>query len=127
MTGFRAPDFRHITRIMLLRLDGHALTMREKTEFLNLAFNAPNDEGVAWGPSRRAIKDLLSIINEKRRRDGRELMCLEGLKQALRLFIEGKSKDALAEEFHDALCNLREARMSVFKILPPEDTIKRIA
>jgi len=126
MTGFRAPDFTRVTRIMLLRLEGHALTMREKSDLAHMACEAPDDAGVTWGGSRNLVRDILGLVNHKRNRDGRTPMDDKELISALRHFLNGRHNEPLAEEISDALCNLREARMSVFKI-PPEDDLKRIA
>jgi hypothetical protein len=127
MTFFRPKDFDKVSGAMLLVLEGRNLTTVQRKALVELARAARQDKDVPWGAPKKIVADLLSIINNRRTRDGREQMDEDALRKAIRSFFANKRKDPLVEEFTDALCNLREARLGVRKVPPLTDDFKKIA
>jgi hypothetical protein len=87
-------------------------------------------EEVNWGPSARLARDLLGLINAKRKRDGMTEMSPKELKEALLCLNSGQMKDPAAEEVIDALNSAREMRLGLNRFqsyaLPP-DGLQKIA
>ncbi len=115
MTRLRAPDYQRVSSIMLLRLAPEGAQPEERSRLLRRAKESPADEGVEWGSSKATIRDVLSIINDRRKRDDRPLMDERELEGAIRAYLNGKRKDPLVEEYSDALSSLREARLGINK------------
>lgn len=127
MTSFRPKDFDKVSGAMLLVLEGRHLSGTQRKALVELARAAKRDHDVPWGAPRKIVNDLLAIINNRRRRDGRNEMDEDALKVAIRAFFAGDRKDPSVEEFTDALCNLREARLGVRRVPPLTDNFKKIA
>jgi hypothetical protein len=112
---------------MLLRLEGHGLETGQKLTLIRLAKDSEIDHGVSWGGSKKMVTDVLRIINDKRKRDGRPAMDENELRDAVRALLGGKRKEPLVEELSDALSNLREEKLGIRKVKPLTDDLKRIA
>ena len=128
MTAHRPKDFTRVSSTMLMRLEGSGLKTAEKVALVRLAKGADIDQGVPWGDMRKLVNDVLRMINDKRKRDGRVLMDEAELRKAARFLLKGIRKEPLFEELSDALSVVREARLGVRKIPPlNDDDIKKIA
>lgn len=127
MIAHRPKDFDRISGNMLLRLEGRGLSSEQKASLIRFAKDAQLDSGVPWGAPKKVIADVLHLINDKRRRDGRPLMDEDCLRKALRALLKGMRKEPLAEELSDALSNLREVRLGVRKMPPLSEDLKKTA
>ncbi|MFH0884566.1 MAG: hypothetical protein V1861_02555 [Candidatus Micrarchaeota archaeon] len=128
MIAHRPKNFDRISSAMLRRLERHDLETGQKITLVNLAKGLEIDHGVRWGGSRKMVTDVLRIINDHRKRDGRPLMDEAELREAVRALLNGKRKEPLVEELSDALSNLREVKLGVRKMPPPlDEDLKRIA
>jgi len=126
MMEFRPHDFERISYVMLLRLAACDMAKAERRCLAQKARHSWTDAGVPWGSANKAVSDVLKIVNDKRKRDGREPMGHDELALAIRSYLDGKRKDPLVEELTDALSNLREHRLGTNKF-PLLEGLKRTA
>jgi len=127
MISHRPKDFDKISSSMLLRLEGHGLLPGQKLTLIHLARGSEIDNGVPWGGSKNMVADVLRIINDKRKRDGRPPMDEIELRDAARALLKGKRKEPLVEELSDALSNLREVKLGIRKMPPLDEDLKKTA
>lgn len=124
----RAKDYRAVTNILLLRLAPADFNNEQKTDMVAEIRKHAREEEVPWGSSARLAKDLLGLINAKRKRDGMSEMTNKELKEALLCLKNRTMKDPAAEEVLDALNNAREMRLGLNRFesyaLPPDDIQK---
>ncbi|MEW6722360.1 MAG: hypothetical protein AB1324_03795 [Candidatus Micrarchaeota archaeon] len=122
---YRANDYTRVSNLMLLRLTANDIGHEERLRLIQTIRASNHDTGVPWGSPRRTIRDVLSIVNDRRARDGRPAMEETELREAISLYISGQRKNPLVEELTDALGNLREARLGFRE--PLFDSLRKTA